>query len=599
MGQSLVRDWLALLFVKKNMCDSEMLWEYGLVGAFDTVAMMRGEEVAIVTGIAEHHSSSAADDDDMDQDNDSPENAEGEDAENDGSEVSKVLEGISFLDIQFNSEQLAAIMYHRFGVRKGDPVIVVCHNSAGAEVVATLACARIGAPFVPVDDGWLHKGVSRIGGIVDDCTPIAAIVVANDDSDPTVRLLSSVGLHRCVYLFQDGSINTTEASYADFRSDLPPSPFLPTNESDSLLIEDHNSNSTTRNVDSFPPLYILYTSGSTGRPKGVLGSHWGLINRIAWQMKEFPWDLDEIACRRTPLTFVDSMVELFCPLLAAIPLWRPSTADDGLLAFAAEAATMRISRLTLLPSQLLRALTVSPSFAGPAAWPQLKYIHVSGEACSMALVRLVRTHIPHCTLINLYGSTEIAGDVSFAVLTAPQSIDDDNISRATTTVECDDTFNALHAPIGGPITNNILLVGNMSFASSNDAETPTFRLSADGEKGELLIWGHHVAHGYHNYPTISLQSQKARFLLADEISFISAEGSPLMLQEMPQFEAIMQHEASSLLGLNTDRLFRTGDVVVRHTGSEVLTWIGRTDHQVLRVELVHNIYLLRHVVCVV
>jgi hypothetical protein len=108
-----------------------------------------------------------------------------------------------------------------------------------------------------------------------------------------------------------------------------------------------------------------------------------------------------------------------------------------------------------------------------------------------------------------------------------------------------------------------------------------------------------VAHGYHNYPTISLQSQKARFLLADEISFISAEGSPLMLQEMPQFEAIMQHEASSLLGLNTDRLFRTGDVVVRHAGSEVLTWIGRTDHQVLRVELVHNIYLLRHVVCVV
>ena len=33
----------------------------------------------------------------------------------------------------------------------------------------------------------------------------------------------------------------------------------------------------------------MYTSGSTGTPKGVLGSHMGLINRLAWQYKRFPY----------------------------------------------------------------------------------------------------------------------------------------------------------------------------------------------------------------------------------------------------------------------------------------------------------------------
>ena len=38
----------------------------------------------------------------------------------------------------------------------------------------------------------------------------------------------------------------------------------------------------------------MYTSGSTGTPKGVLGSHMGLINRLTWQYKRFPYALRTI-----------------------------------------------------------------------------------------------------------------------------------------------------------------------------------------------------------------------------------------------------------------------------------------------------------------
>ena len=33
----------------------------------------------------------------------------------------------------------------------------------------------------------------------------------------------------------------------------------------------------------------MYTSGSTGYPKGVLGTHTGLINRLVWQYKQYPF----------------------------------------------------------------------------------------------------------------------------------------------------------------------------------------------------------------------------------------------------------------------------------------------------------------------
>src|SRR5262249_5039672 len=65
--------------------------------------------------------------------------------------------------------------------------------------------------------------------------------------------------------------------------------------------------------------YIIYTSGSTGKPKGVAGRHRGAINRFSWMWKTYPFKLGELCCQKTSLGFVDSVWEMFGPLLDGTP----------------------------------------------------------------------------------------------------------------------------------------------------------------------------------------------------------------------------------------------------------------------------------------
>ena len=65
---------------------------------------------------------------------------------------------------------------------------------------------------------------------------------------------------------------------------------------------------------------VLYTSGSTGTPKGVRLEHQTIYHRLRWQWKTFPFDQDEVGCCKTALTFVDSIAEIWAPLLAGIPV---------------------------------------------------------------------------------------------------------------------------------------------------------------------------------------------------------------------------------------------------------------------------------------
>ena len=66
--------------------------------------------------------------------------------------------------------------------------------------------------------------------------------------------------------------------------------------------------------------YVIYTSGSTGTPKGVIGLHRGAVNRLNWMWRAYPFREGEVCCQKTYLSFVDSVWEIFGPLLQGVPM---------------------------------------------------------------------------------------------------------------------------------------------------------------------------------------------------------------------------------------------------------------------------------------
>lgn len=168
--------------------------------------------------------------------------------------------------------------------------------------------------------------------------------------------------------------------------------------------------------------YIIYTSGSTGKPKGVEATHAGIVNRLFWGWREYPYTEDEICCHKTSFNFVDHVAELFSPLLKGVKLVLikteiPSGQAKKLLTFLCK---HRITRLVATPS-LLRAILQENNKA-LTKYQDLKIIFSSGEALPTAIVKGLYEVWPDITIVNLYGSSEVNAEVAYYTV-KPQDVD--------------------------------------------------------------------------------------------------------------------------------------------------------------------------------
>jgi len=162
--------------------------------------------------------------------------------------------------------------------------------------------------------------------------------------------------------------------------------------------------------------YVIYTSGSTGTPKGIAGTHRGVVNRILWMQRAWPMLPEDVCCQKTSLSFVDSVAEIFAPLLFGAPLVivPDETAKD-----ATELVRLLnargVTRVVLVPS-LLRTM-LSPELALVNALEKLQTVVTSGEALPADLANLFQTAMPKAALLNFYGSSEVAADATWSDLT--------------------------------------------------------------------------------------------------------------------------------------------------------------------------------------
>jgi amino acid adenylation domain-containing protein len=247
--------------------------------------------------------------------------------------------------------------------------------------------------------------------------------------------------------------------------------------------------------------YVIYTSGSTGQPKGVLGLHLGAVNRFAWMWNAYPSESGEVACAKTALNFVDSVWELFGPLLAGIPTLMIS--DEVVKSpqkLIATLAKHRVTRLVLVPSLLRALLEREPEIA--SRLPALKYWICSGEAIGSDLVRSFCEVAPGRILLNLYGSSEVSADVTCCDIRELGT--DESIS------------------IGRPIANTQTYI-----VDKNLQPMPV------GVVGQLCVGGEGLARGYLNRPLQSVskfvnnpfsKDPKARMYLTGDLARYRPDG---------------------------------------------------------------------------
>ncbi|OQS01577.1 hypothetical protein ACHHYP_00547 [Achlya hypogyna] len=230
-------------------------------------------------------------------------------------------------------------------------------------------------------------------------------------------------------------------------------------------------------------MYVLFTSGSSGAPKGVIGSYSATWNRLSWMWAAHPFAANECVLRQTKLSFVDAVAEILGTLCGGATLVVPSASSfaplivEDISSFADIMKTHRVTRLTLVPSvlQLLLQSRLLPMFG------DLRYLIVSGEMLHIDLVTCAQVALPQCRLLNLYGSTEVAGDVSCWVATT----------------------NCTRVSIGSAIANTTLRLVDVSGAI----------ITSDDVPGELWVAGAGLALGYLNRP----EEYKARFQTVDGV----------------------------------------------------------------------------------
>jgi amino acid adenylation domain-containing protein len=284
---------------------------------------------------------------------------------------------LTFFQLQQQSNRLAHYLQKK-GAGHGTRV-ALCVERSLEMVVALLGIIKTGAAYVPLDPSY---PVGRLQFMLEDAEPILLVSQS--------AILKKVPFSRAKTVALDTDWQwIAQESENDLSThiDLPP-------------------------IEAIDPAYVLYTSGSSGRPKGVEGTHGGALNRFQWMWERYPFAAGEVCCQKTNLGFVDAVWEIFGPLLAGVRsvILPPEVVRDP-EELLQSLARHGVTRMVLVPSLLRALLDHAPQLEERV--PRLQLWSCSGEALSGELAERFRQGFPGARLLNIYGASEVAADVTW------------------------------------------------------------------------------------------------------------------------------------------------------------------------------------------
>ena len=244
-------------------------------------------------------------------------------------------------------------------------------------VVAALACAKAGSPFVVFDSQY-----------------------------PAVRLATLVDVCRPKILLEAGSVTSDGLAQPEVA-------ILKVG-----LVDDDRSLAPLRREGSLDdPAYLLFTSGSTGTPKCVAVSHRPLMNFVAWQAKTFGLEARDRFTLLSGLSHDPVLRDIFTPLSLGASLHIPSqaslTAPGALYDWFCQTRPT-VAHMTPPLGHLLTAGRQTKRLE------RLNYVFWGGDILRRSTVEALARLAPQCQNVNFYGATETPQAVAFFKVRASQ-----------------------------------------------------------------------------------------------------------------------------------------------------------------------------------
>jgi acetyl-CoA synthetase len=195
------------------------------------------------------------------------------------------------------------------GVRKGD-IVTIYLPRIPEQVIAMLACAKIGAPHSVVYGGFsveslaerIEDAESRVLITADGGWLRGKIVPLKEIADEAMARQPTI--ESCIVVKRTGQEIYMEPGRDYLYDDLMGLPIA-------------NSFCPTEAMDAEDPLFILYTSGTTGRPKGVVHTQGGYMVHIYTTLK-YVFDIkdeDRWWCAADPGWITGHSYIVYAPLL--------------------------------------------------------------------------------------------------------------------------------------------------------------------------------------------------------------------------------------------------------------------------------------------
>ncbi|MFN6501585.1 MAG: non-ribosomal peptide synthetase [Nostoc sp. DedQUE01] len=359
---------------------------------------------------------------------------------------------LTYQQLNYKANQVAGLL-RKLGVNQGEFVGILKDRDINF-LIAILAIYKAGGAYVPIDSTYPPNRIKYM--------------LANSE----VR-----------FLFTDSSLLNVLSDLAEDCSHISSIICLDSLIHDQTLVAErpklkiynkldfeHLPNDNIEPInDAADPAYMLYTSGSTGLPKGAIVRHDGAINHIYAQFDELQLTEEFSFLQSAPSSTDISVWQFLAPLLIGGKTVIVDVETVGIPDKLFKALKLqKITVVELVPA-LFGGLLEYTSQLGihERELPDLKWMMVVGEPVSVSWVNKWLQIYPEIKIVNAYGPTEAADDITQFIVNQPFG------------------ENQRTVPIGKPLANlNLYILDEQ------------MQLLPIGAPGEICVSGIGVGAGY-------------------------------------------------------------------------------------------------------